>query len=69
MMEAAEGRCKLDPNDGLTHQVLGMAYAYQGKTEQALAEFAGPKLLHPPMRTCSSSSLGLSRSSVNRDGR
>jgi tetratricopeptide (TPR) repeat protein len=38
MAEAAETAVQLDPDDGLTHQVLSMAYGYQGKTEQSLAE-------------------------------
>lgn len=38
MWEAADQAVKLAPNDGLTHQVLGMAYGYQGKSAQSLAE-------------------------------
>ena len=40
MMEAAEKAVELDPDDGKTHLALGGAYAYHGKPEQALAEFA-----------------------------
>ena len=47
MMDAAEKAVKLDPNDGLTHQVLGMAFAYQGKPEQALAELNRAEILAP----------------------
>lgn len=47
MTDAAEKAVKLDPNDGLTHQVLGMAFAYQGKPEQALAEFNRSEALSP----------------------
>jgi TolB-like protein len=47
MMDAAEKAVKLDPNDGLTHQVLGMAYAYQGKPEQSLAELNRAETLAP----------------------
>jgi len=47
MTEAAEQAVKLDPNDGLTHQVLAMAYGYQGKPEQALAELNKAETLAP----------------------
>lgn len=47
MAEAAEQAVKLDPNDGLTHQVLGMAYGYQGKPEQSFAEFNRAETLAP----------------------
>jgi tetratricopeptide (TPR) repeat protein len=47
MMEAAEKAVQLDPNDGETHLVLGTAYAYHGKREQALAEFAKAETLAP----------------------
>ena len=47
MTEAAEQAVKLDPNDGLTHQVLAMAYGYQGKPEQALAELNKAEALGP----------------------
>lgn len=47
MTEAADKAVKLDPNDGLTHQVLGMAYAYQGKPEQSLAELDRAETLAP----------------------
>jgi TolB-like protein len=38
MSEAAERAVKIDPDDGLSHQVLGMAYGYQGKPEQSRVE-------------------------------
>ena len=47
MMEAAEKAVQLDPNDGETHLALGAAYAYHGKREQALAEFAKAETLAP----------------------
>ncbi len=47
MSEAAEQALKLDPNDGLSHQVLGMAYGYQGKPTQSLAEFNRAEALAP----------------------
>jgi TolB-like protein/Tfp pilus assembly protein PilF len=47
MMEAAEKAVQLDPNDGETHLALGTAYAYHGKREQALAEFAKAETLAP----------------------
>jgi TolB-like protein/Tfp pilus assembly protein PilF len=47
MTEAAERAVELDPNDGLTHQVLGMAYGYQGKPEQSLAELNRAEVLAP----------------------
>lgn len=47
MTEAAENAVKFDPNDGLSHQVLGMAYAYQGKPEQSLAELDRAETLSP----------------------
>ena len=47
MMEAAEKAVQLDPNDGETHLALGTAYAYQGKREQSLAEFAKAETLAP----------------------
>ena len=47
MAEAAEKAVKLDPNDGLSHQVLGMAYGYQGKPEQSLAELNRAETLSP----------------------
>ena len=69
MMEAGEKAVKLDPNDGKTHMALGLAYAFNGKPEQALAEFARAETLaHPPMQTYSSQSLGLSPGLANRDG-
>ena len=47
MAVAAEQAVKVDPNDGLTHQVLGLAYSYQGKPEQSLAEFNRAEVLAP----------------------
>jgi TolB-like protein/DNA-binding SARP family transcriptional activator len=47
MMEAAEMAVQIDPNDGKTHYALGVAYAYQGKPEQALVEFARAETLAP----------------------
>ncbi len=47
MMEASVRAVQLDPNDGLTHLALGGAYAYHGKTEQALAEFDRAESLAP----------------------
>lgn len=47
MADAAEQAVRLDPNDGLTHQVLGMAYGYQGKPEQSLAELNRAEALAP----------------------
>ncbi|HEX2843478.1 hypothetical protein [Hyphomicrobium sp.] len=46
-MEYAAKAVELDPNDGETHLVLGTAYAYQGKAEQALAEFDRAETLAP----------------------
>jgi TolB-like protein len=46
-LKAAEEAVKLDPNDGKTHLALGGAYAYHGKGEQALAEFARAEALSP----------------------
>lgn len=47
MRDAAEKAVKLDPSDGLTHQVLGMAYGYEGKPEQSLAELNRAETLAP----------------------
>jgi TolB-like protein/Tfp pilus assembly protein PilF len=47
MRDAAERAVKLDPHDGLTHQVLGMAYGYEGKPEQSLAELNRAEILAP----------------------
>ena len=47
MMEAAEKAVALDPDDGKTHLALGGAYVYQGKAEQALAEFDRAETLSP----------------------
>jgi TolB-like protein/tetratricopeptide (TPR) repeat protein len=45
--EAAQKAVELDPNDGETHLVLGVAKLYGGKREQALAEFAKAEALAP----------------------
>jgi tetratricopeptide (TPR) repeat protein len=47
MMDAAKKGVELDPEDGNTHLALGGAYAYQGKAEPALAEFAKAETLSP----------------------
>ncbi|MEZ5447397.1 MAG: BTAD domain-containing putative transcriptional regulator [Gammaproteobacteria bacterium] len=47
MMEAAKKAVQLDPDDGKTHYALGVAYAYHGKPEQALAEFDRAEALAP----------------------
>ena len=47
MTEAANKAVQLDPDDGKTHLALGGAYAYQGKPEQALAEFDKAEALSP----------------------
>jgi tetratricopeptide (TPR) repeat protein len=47
MMGAAKKAVQLDPDDGNTHLALGGAYAYHGKSEQALAEFARAEALSP----------------------
>src|SRR5262249_53793449 len=47
LAEGADKAGQRDPNDGDTHLVLGTAYAYQGKPEQALAEFAKAETLAP----------------------
>lgn len=47
MMEAAETAVQLDPGDAATHYALGMAYNFQGKWEQALAEFDRVEALAP----------------------
>jgi tetratricopeptide (TPR) repeat protein len=47
MMEAAERAVQLDPNDGEAHLALGQAYGYQGKREQAAAEYAKAETLAP----------------------
>ena len=46
-MEAAKKAVTLDPNDGKTHLALGEAYSFQGKPEQALAEFDRAETLAP----------------------
>src|SRR5262245_22721101 len=38
MMEAGEKAVQLDPDDGRTHLALGLAYNFNGKLEQGLAE-------------------------------
>jgi tetratricopeptide (TPR) repeat protein len=47
LTEAAEKAVQLDPDDGKTHQSLAVAYAYQGKPEQALAEYDRAESLAP----------------------
>ena len=47
MMEAAEKAVQLDPGDGATHYALGVAYTYQGKWDQARAEFDRAETLAP----------------------
>jgi TolB-like protein/class 3 adenylate cyclase len=47
MMEASKKAVELDPDDGKTHLALGGAYAYHGKAEPALAEFARAETLSP----------------------
>jgi TolB-like protein/tetratricopeptide (TPR) repeat protein len=47
MMEAGEKAVQLDPDDGATHYALGVAYNFQGKLEQALAEFDRAEALSP----------------------
>ena len=47
MMAAAKKAVELDPDDGNTHLALGGAYAYQGKVEQALAEYERAQTLSP----------------------
>jgi TolB-like protein/Tfp pilus assembly protein PilF len=47
MLDASEKAVQLDPNDGNSHLALGGAYAYHGKTEQALAEYARAETLSP----------------------
>lgn len=44
---AAEKAVELDPDDGQTHMALGGAYAYQGKPQQALAEYDRAVTLSP----------------------
>ena len=47
MMAAGQKAVELDPDDGKTHLALGGAYAYQGKAEQAIAEFDRAETLSP----------------------
>ena len=46
-MEAAQNAVRLDPNDGEAQLVLGHAFAYQGRAEQALEQFARAEALAP----------------------
>jgi tetratricopeptide (TPR) repeat protein len=46
-MDASQKAVELDPDDGKTHLALGGAYAYQGKIDQALAEFDRAEALSP----------------------
>ena len=68
MMEAAKKAVQLDPNDGNTHFALGLAYAYHGKSEQALAEFARAEALAPSDADLLLLSPGLSPDLVKRNG-
>lgn len=47
MMAAGEMGVRLDANDGKTHYALGLAQLYNGKREQAAAEFARAQTLSP----------------------
>lgn len=47
LTEAAEKAVQLDPDDGKTRQSLALAYAYNGKPEQALAEYDKAETLAP----------------------
>jgi TolB-like protein/class 3 adenylate cyclase/Tfp pilus assembly protein PilF len=47
LMEAARNAVRLDANDGETQLVLGHAFAYQGKADQALEQFAKAEALAP----------------------
>lgn len=47
MMAAGEMAVRLDANDGKTHYALGLAQLYNGKREQAVAEFARAQTLSP----------------------
>ena len=47
MMTAAGMAVTLDPNDGKTHYALGLASLYNGKPEQAAAEFTRAETLGP----------------------
>ena len=68
IMEAAEKAVQLDPNDGETHLALGQAYAYHGKREQALAEFAKAETLAPSNADLLLIIAWVSSSLVNRNG-
>jgi TolB-like protein/Flp pilus assembly protein TadD len=47
MAQAGAKAVELDPNDGLSHQALGMAYGYQGKIEQSRVELNKAVALAP----------------------
>jgi TolB-like protein len=47
MMTAGDMAVTLDPNDGKTHYARGLASLYNGKPEQAVAEFARAETLAP----------------------
>jgi TolB-like protein len=47
MMEAGQMAVKLDPDDGKTHLALAFAYSYQGKPQQAAAEYDKAEALAP----------------------
>jgi len=47
LIEAARNAVRLDPNDGETQLVLGHAFAYQGKADQALEQFTKAEALAP----------------------
>ena len=47
MMEAGQMAVKLDPDDGKTHLALAFAYTYQGKPQQAAAEYDKAEALAP----------------------
>jgi len=58
-MEAARNAVRLDPNDGETQLVLGHAFAYQGKGEQALEQFAKAEALAPKRLRDAHSRMGV----------
>jgi TolB-like protein len=47
MMSSGQAAVSLDPNDGKTHYALGLAQLYNGKPEQAAAEFGRAEALSP----------------------
>ncbi len=47
MMSAGQMAVMIDPNDGKTHYALGLASLYNGKGEQAAAEFSRAETLAP----------------------